>query len=266
MIGTTLFIAGAEAAVSQQPDGLRAWQLDDEGELIECHRQAQLFLDCPSEKRVMHNLPDLKQLKLELQLWSAKQRTLHYLLAGMDKELREETRSRRLLAAEEQLADSGCAAFARARLLGCALPAVADLAGALTLVRELPRCSKLYQELDEARVHIPLVTQVVRKSIAANVAAPFDGDEVYLSMLDHGVVASAVTVLAQNNDSGVYIEAQLWQELGATIPQIIAILLQLDLELFCERRRLHQSVRRRIRVNTLKAKIKGGHLPKLKTA
>ena len=265
MIGTTLFIAGVEAAVSQQPDGLRAWQLDDEGELIECHRQAQLFLDCPSEKRVVHNLPDLKHLKLELQLWSARQRTLHYLLAGMDKDLRDETRSRRLLAVEEQLADSGCAAFARARLLGCALPAVADLAGALTLARELPRCGKLYQELDAARVHIPLVTQVVRKAIAANVAAPFDGDEVYLRMLDHGVVASAVTVLAKNDDGGVSIGSEL-QELGVPIPQIIAILLQLDFELFSERRRLRQPVRRRIRVSPLKAKTKGGHLPKLKTA
>jgi hypothetical protein len=87
MIGTTLFIAGAEAAVSQQPGGLCAWQLDDAGELIECHRQAQMFLDCPSEKRVIPHFQNLTQLKQELQIWSAKQRTLHYLLAGMDKTL-----------------------------------------------------------------------------------------------------------------------------------------------------------------------------------
>jgi tetratricopeptide (TPR) repeat protein len=230
MIGTTLFIAGAEAAVSQQPDGLRAWQLDDTGELVECHRHAQMFLDCPSEKRVVHNLPDLKQLKLELQLWSAKQRTLYYLLAGMDRELRETTRSRRLLAAEEQLGDSACAAFVRARLLGCALPAVADLAGALILAQALPRCRKLYQELDTGKLYISTVKHALQGVIADNADQHFAVDEVYLSMLDHGVVAAAVGALAHNDRNGL--EDLLWQfapnkALIAACPQLSKTLLQL---------------------------------------
>ena len=230
MIGTTLFIAGAEAAVSQQPDGLRAWQLDDAGELVECHRHAQMFLDCPSEKRVVHNLPDLKQLKLELQLWSAKQRTLYYLLAGMDRELRETTRSRRLLAAEEQLGDSACAAFVRARLFGCALPAVADLAGALILAQALPRCRKLYQELDAGKLYIATVKHALQEVIADNADQHFAVDEVYLSMLDHGVVSAAVGALAHNDRS--VLEGLLWQfapnkALMAACPQLSKTLWQL---------------------------------------
>jgi hypothetical protein len=234
MIGTTLFIAGAEAAVSQQQGGLCAWQLDDAGELIECHRQAQMFLDCPSEKHVVHQLADLTQLKQELQLWSAKQRTLHYLLAGMDTELRQTTRSRRLVAAEALLNDSACAAFAHARLLGCPLPKVADLAGALILsqdrAHELPRCHDLYRELDAGKLYILTVKQALEEAIADHAEQDFAPDEIYLTMQDHGVVARAVVALSQNNN--MLLENMLWEfapitALKAACPQLNKILMEL---------------------------------------
>lgn len=204
IIGPTLFIAGAQAAVCRQPDGLRAWQLDDDGELVERHLQAQLFLDCPSEKRVVHDLVDLQQLKTELQLWSAKQHTLYCLLAGMDRDLRDTTRRRRLVAAEALLADPACAAFARARLLGCVMPESADLIGAMAQAWNLPLCINLYQELSAGHIWIPMIKGILSKVIAEDSAQHFVHDEIALRLLDFGIIADGVSALAQNGPITLY--------------------------------------------------------------
>jgi hypothetical protein len=234
LIGSVLLIAGAEAAVYHHSNILYAWQLSYDGELMDCRRDAQLFLDCPSERRLLHNVRDLPQIKRELQAWSNKRSALRYLLGGMDDSLRDSTRIIGLELAQEQLNDETAAQYARGRLLGCPLPECADLIGALKLAQRFPLCLKLYQELEFAKLAI-LTVKPVLQALAENYATPAcAADEIYVALVDHGVAATAALALARGERRALQDLLRQFaknRELLASCPQMGKLLTQLGLQL-----------------------------------
>ncbi len=213
LIGSVILIAGAEAAVFYHKNALQAWTLDDDEQLLACHPQARLFQDSPAEKHILHNVRDMAQIKRELTNWVRWQRTLHFLIAGMDAQLRDNTRTQALALAEEYLADAAAAQMATARLFGCPLPQNADLAGAQRLANApgtaFVRCMRVYQELEQTHVAIASVKPVL-EGLAAHYATPeHDAEQSYVALVDNGVAAAAARAVAQHDHQAV--EELLWQ-------------------------------------------------------
>jgi tetratricopeptide (TPR) repeat protein len=213
LIGSVLLIAGAEAAVFYHTNALQAWTLDEDEQLLACHQQARLFQDSPAEKRILHNVRDMAQVKRELLIWVKWQRTLHFLISGMDAQLRDSTRTMALALAEEYLADAAAAQMATARLFGCPLPQNADLAGAQRLANApgtaFVRCMRVYLELEQTHTAIASVKSVL-EGLAAHYATPeHDAEQIYIALVDNGVAAAAARAVAQHDHKAV--EELLWQ-------------------------------------------------------
>lgn len=213
LIGSVMLIAGAEAAVFYHKAALQAWKLDEDEQLLACHPQARLFQDSPAEKRILHNVRDMAQVKRELTSWVRWQRTLHFLIAGMDAQLRDSTRTQALALAEEYLADTTAAQMATARLFGCPLPPNADLAGALRLASAqastFVRCNRIYQALAQKHPAIASIKPVL-EGLAAHYATPeHDAEQIYAALIDNGVAAAAASAVAQHDYQAI--EELLWQ-------------------------------------------------------
>jgi hypothetical protein len=230
MIGSVLLIAGAEAAVYRHDNMLYAWTLDKQGELLACHERAQLFQDCPAEKRMLHDVRDLAQVREVLQGWVHCQRALLYLISGMDNHLRQSTRTLGLELAEEALSIAANAEFARHRLLGCPLADDADLAGALHLAQAFPRCYRLYQDLTEAHHAIGPVREVLAQLANGHATPAHNAQQILVALVEHGVAAAAALALAEGEHKAI--EELLWQFSGnkhllANCPQLLKLLEQL---------------------------------------
>ncbi len=230
MIRSVLLIAGAEAAVYRHDNTLHAWTLDKQGELLACHERAELFQDCPAEKRMLRDVRDLAQVRQALQEWGSCQRTLLYLISGMDNHLRERTRELGLELAEEALCLVANAKFARHRLLGCPLAADTDLAGALHLAQAFPRCYRLYHDLAEAQHTIGPVREALVQLANNHATQTHKAQQILVALVEHGVAAAATLAVAQNERQAI--EEQLWQfaenqQLLADCPQLPKLLGQL---------------------------------------
>jgi len=122
----------------------------------------------------------------------------------MDSALQEETRQLGLELAETGLENADAAHFARARLLSCPPPANADLAGALNLSDNLPRCRQLFSELIAVQDCIAPISQVLQELVYFEFRSKaLASDELYRVFVDQGVVAEAVTLSLQANPSAL---------------------------------------------------------------
>ena len=200
LIPQALVIGAAEAAVYWTVDGLRALQREGDS-YVDCSRQANLLLDCSAEKRLYANVSQ-EQLESYVSLWSRRQGLLHWLIAGMDSGLSKQTRRLGLELADKAAGtDSDAFVFARARLLSCPLEEAADLDGALVLANDLPEICGLYQKLAAARAFIEPVSRALRELVYFDFPSKAPGDEAYRALIDRGVIAEAVSLLADGEPS-----------------------------------------------------------------
>ena len=215
LISQALVIGSVEAAVYWTDEGLRALRREPSGGFVDCSRQASLLLDCPAEKRLVVDV-SREQLEDSITLWSRCQRLLNWLITGMDGTISDESRRLSLELAEtawiEEMLDSVRArllgpsdivAFARARLLGCPLPSDADTAGAIRLANGLPHCLGMFHDLMAAAEYIEPVSRKLKELVYFDYAGDVPPDETYRALLDQGIVAAAVTLLAQGYDPGL---------------------------------------------------------------
>ena len=201
LISQALVIGSVEAAVYWTDEGLCALRQESSGGYVDCSRQASLLLDCPAEKRLVVDV-SREQLEASITLWSRCQRLLIWLITGMDGTLSDETRRLSLGLAETAWTEE-IATFARARLLGCPLPSDADPAGAIRLANGLPHCLGMFQDLMAAVEYIEPVSRKLKELVYFDYAGDVPPDETYRALLDQGIVAAAVTLLAQGDGPGL---------------------------------------------------------------
>jgi hypothetical protein len=201
LISQALVIGSVNAAVYWTDEGLRALRMEPMGGYVDCSRQASLLLDCPAEKRWVVNI-NRAQLEASVALWSQRQRLLNWLIAGLDGDLSDETRRLGLELAEESW-NAEISAFVRARLLGCPLPDEADIQGVFKLADGLPHCHQLYCDLFGAAQYIQPVSRQLQEWVYYDYIGDTPPDETYRTLLDHGIIAETVTLLAQGNAAGL---------------------------------------------------------------
>ena len=225
LISQALVIGSVNAAVYWTDEGLRALRLEPTGGYVDCSRQASLLLDCPAEKRWVVNI-NRTQLEASVALWSQRQRLLNWLIAGLDGDLSEETRRWGLELAEESW-NAEISAFARARLLGCPLPEEAGIQGALKLADGLPHCHNLYSDLAKVAQYIQPVSRQLKEWVYYDYIGDTPADETYRTLLDHGIIAETVTLLAQRNAAGLdklviqFSDIQALREVCPRLPDLL---------------------------------------------
>ncbi|MCX7097063.1 MAG: tetratricopeptide repeat protein [Methylococcales bacterium] len=203
MIEEALIVAELDTALYRQHNRWHAVRKEN-GKLIDCARELSALLAHPAEKRQLSPTPaNLKALMDCLTAWGMRHELLQLLLMGMDAVCSDDTRLAALELAEKLLEQAEVANFARARLFGCPLPAVADLDTAVKLAHSLPKTQSLYQDLQQAQGIIPVVRRTLENLLRFDFELSCAADDLLPAMVNVGLVAAAVNALSHQDKNQV---------------------------------------------------------------
>jgi tetratricopeptide (TPR) repeat protein len=231
MITEAIVIGAVDAAVYWEGEHLCAVRLESAGdELIDCSRDVGLLLSTGAEKRRLAQPPhDLEELQAQLREWSGRHRALTMMISGMDPQLTRSTRRTCILAAEQGLCHPSSAAFARARLLSCALPEEADLEGALSLAFEgsANSAAALYGDLSKALPYVAKVRESLERLLRYEFDDGIDPEIALRALIESGTIADALDAIARRDRAslnGLVFKYQEHPEVVSAVPRAVHLL------------------------------------------